>query len=164
MRLLSTAAILLALAAPAHTGKLDIAGFSPGMPDPEFRQKLTVLNCQTDTCQFDGKVIQFRRAGDRSIQQVAYRFSSDLKPREQIDAIAREYGVATRKQDIGDIGHAMGRYDDYMFVGKLLHVGGPLCRWRLGNRTTLQLALWQPPGKPGQPFVYVLYLADERKA
>lgn len=35
----------------------------------------------------------------------------------------------------------MGRHEDYMFAGRLLHVGGPICRWKLGNGTTLSLRL-----------------------
>jgi hypothetical protein len=158
--------ILAALMAMALIGptsaaerKLDILGFSPGMPADTFKDRLAALKCETDTCKFDGKVIQFRRAPDKSITQVAYRFTSALKPRDQIVATAKEYGVQTRKSDIGDIGYAMGRYEDLPIIGSRLMTGGPICRWKLADGRTLVLSL----DMPGEPMTYILYLADDKQ-
>jgi hypothetical protein len=147
---MAAVAMVLSGAAMAAT-KSDIAGFYSGMPDIVFKDRLAGLNCETDTCQFDGKVIQFRRSADRSIHQVAFRFTSTLKPRDQIAATARE---TTRPGDIGDIGNAMGRYENLPIVGARLMTGGEICRWRLSNGMTLALNL----DMPGETFTYILHL------
>lgn len=145
MRMHMITAVAMVLAGPAMAAtKSDIMGFYPGTPDLAFKDRLAGLKCGTDTCRFDGKVIQFRRSADRSIHQVAFRLTSTLKPRDQIAATAREYGVTTRPGDIGDIGNATGRYESLPIVGARLMTGGEICRWRLSNGMTLALNLDMP--------------------
>jgi len=89
------------------------------------------------------------------LAQSGYRFTSALKPRDQIAATAKEYGVVTRKQDIGDIGYAMGRYEDLPVIGTRLMTGGEICRWKVGKDLTLVLKV----DTVGGPMSYLLTLA-----
>jgi hypothetical protein len=119
------------------------------------KERLAALHCDADFCKFDGKALQVARSPDQSLQVVGYRFTSALKPRDQIAATAKEYGVVTRKQDIGDIGYAMGRYEDPPVIGTRLMTGGEICRWKVGKDLTLVLKV----DTVGEPMSYLLTLA-----
>lgn len=146
--------MLIASAAEAGT-KSEILGFYPGMSPSALDARRAGLECKADTCRVNDGIIQFRRKPDKTVEQVALQFTSKLKPRDQIAATAKEFGVTTRKSDIGDIGHAMGRYETLPLMGATLMTGGQICRWRLPNGATLALKL----DTTGETFTYILYLA-----
>lgn len=152
------AGIALVLTASAQAAETGILGFHPGMPADAVAVRLAALSCADDTCKIGSTVLQLRRASDKSVKQVAYRFTSSLKPRDQITATAKQYGVRTARADIGDIGYAMGRYEVLPIVGSRLMTGGEICRWSLGDGRRLVLML----DEPGTTFTYILFLTNEK--
>ena len=74
----------------------------------------------------------FSSAGRRTSASSKSRISSRQRLiRKRRSRRPRRSTRRTRKADIGDIGHAMGRYEEHLYLGSRLTVGGPLCRWKL---------------------------------
>jgi hypothetical protein len=143
-------------------GKNDILGFYPDMPFESFRERLIQLKCKDDTCQLDDGIMQFRRTTglpQDHVKQVAYKFKSGLKPREMIGYIGKQYGVTPSKADIGDIGYAMGHYEDLPPLGTKLVTGGTICRFHISGGMTLVLYLDETPK---ELFSYILYLTSDK--
>jgi hypothetical protein len=114
------------------------------------KERLAALHCEADFCKFDGKAHAPRiRASGLSAIASRPRSSPATRSRQ------RPNGVVTRKQDIGDIGYAMGRYEDLPVIGTRLMTGGEICRWKVGKDLTLVLKV----DTVGEPMSYLLTLA-----
>jgi hypothetical protein len=137
--------------------KNDILGFFPDMPLEAFREKVTKLDCKDDACKLaDGGIIQFKRTQglpEDHIKQVAYRFKSGLKPHEMIAYVAKQYAT---KPNVGDIGYAVGRYEDLPLIGRRLMTGGTIATYKTVGMTLILYLEF-----PGDVLTYVLFLTSD---